>query len=94
MIASLNEKNYHEFSAIYADLLYKGTIIPQDIEQSISIMKTLSDNGNKNASYQLGYIYVTDESLRGSNEAINYFNKAHLQGHPDAKRAILKIKQL
>jgi hypothetical protein len=93
MIASLNEKNYHEFSAIYADLLYKGTIIPQDIEQSISIMKTLSDNGNKNASYQLGYIYVTDESLRDSNEAINYFNKAHLQGHPDAKRAILKIKQ-
>ena len=93
MIASLNEKNYPEFSAIYADLLYKGTIIPQDIEQSISIMKTLSDNGNKNASYQLGYIYVTDESLKDHNEAINYFNKAHLQGHPDAKRAILKIKQ-
>ena len=93
LIETLKSKHYDEFSAIYADLLYKGNIIPQDIDQSIDIMKSLSERGNKNASYQLGFIYMSDETHKNLEEAKRFLNKAHLQGHKDAKRAILKIQE-
>lgn len=93
LIEELKSAHFEEFLPLYADLLYKGTIVTQDIPKAVELMDTLSEKGNKNASYQLGLIYYSDKNLKDLNQAKTYFNKAHLQGHTEAKRAILKIQE-
>jgi len=93
IINELELKLSDEFAPLYADILYKGQIIPKDKAKSISLMDELSNNGDMKMSYQLGYIYYSDDEVKDLNASISYFNKAHIQGHKDAKRAILKIQQ-
>lgn len=93
LIEELKTSHFDEFIPLYADLLYKGTILTQDIPKAVELMNMLSEKGNKNASYQLGLIYYSDKHLKDLNQAKTYFNKAHLQGHAEAKRAILKIQE-
>ena len=93
IITDLESKILDEFTPLYADILYKGQIIPKDKIKAISLMEKLSDNGDMKMSYQLGYIYYSDDEVKDLNKSISYFNKAHIQGHKDAKRAILKIQQ-
>jgi len=91
LVQELKTSHLEEFLPLYAELLYKGTLIPQDVPQAVEFMEALSDKGNKNASYQLGIIYYSDKDFKDMTKAKTYFNKAHLQGHKEAKRAILKI---
>ena len=93
IIQELNDKLPEEFNPLYADLLYKGNLIEADKDEAIKLMQMLSEDGDKNMSYQLGYIYYSDESKKSIEDAISYLNRAHRQGHPDAKRTILKIQQ-
>ena len=93
LVEELKTGHFDEFLPLYADMLYKGTIITQDIPKAVEVMIMLSDKGNKNASYQLGIIFYSDKQLKDLKQAKTYFNKAHLQGHKDAKRAILKIQE-
>jgi TPR repeat protein len=93
LVQELKTKIPEEFNPLYADLLYKGNLINADKTEAIKLMQTLSENGDKNMSYQLGYIYYSDETIKSIEDSISYFNRAHRQGHPDAKRTILKIQQ-
>ncbi len=77
---------------LYADFLISGSFVEQDIMKAIQVLNELSEGGNGKASYQIGYLYSVDESIKDLDLAEKYMRLAISQGYSDAERALQKIR--
>ena len=63
----------------------KGEGIAQDISEAIKYSKLASDQGSKEAQYNLGCIYLQDNTIsKNPVEALKYFKLAAHQGDAEA----------
>lgn len=74
-------------TAAMADPMERGILafLKGDNNTALQVFRPLADNGNKDAQYQLGYMYQTGTGVgKSSAEALKWYELAAKQGHNSA----------
>lgn len=74
-------------TAAMADPMERGILafLQGDNDVALQVFRPLADGGNKDAQYQLGYMYQTGTGVnKNATEALKWYEMAAKQGHNSA----------
>lgn len=81
------KQGFYLAQTVLANYLFEGRLLGRDIEESLRLLESASEQGDRNALFNLGRIYDGGINLGGPDiaRAKTYFLKAAQLGHPKAQ---------
>lgn len=94
LIERLEKRNPDGYTALKAEMLYRGTIIERNLEKAIELFLDLANMNDADAAFQLGYIYSTEEQFKDYEKALLFYQNSYNLGRKDALREMEKVSLL